>query len=414
MRLYRYKTIMTHSYQSPVISGTRLESAVVDPNALNGLSRLINGGIRSIEDLKGAEAAIRAMIFHELLVENIPVIDVQIQNSSSPPPGWASIEPELRDAFHKETGIRIVEEQPHIDSREDVSVILGNESFRRYRCCIDHLYAFEGDESEMIAEHNRSCKAKSVDPSEQGFFTLFSADSVELEVVSENTEEFFANRMNDRKLVDSYLKPISASGMTPYLSLGVFTERKNEIANNILPSDICRFFPALDADWEEYNRKLSRTLDIPMPLFLSIVLSMSRSRVDITESIRSLRDDFRDARRELWEIIDDAELRISDSHKLVGVMDKLEREAASIVPRIIKRNDFYLHKDLGFIFDILGRLKDLIGLGLNPAGAIQAGAPLFRLEASRKIEKHLFSLEIRGLLVQFLSDTEIRSIGSNS
>lgn len=401
---------METGYSLPEISGSRLDTAIIDHDALNGLVKLIHGGVASKYDLTAAEMALRAIVLHDSIQENIPVIDVEIQSELVTPGGLSLIEPDFRDQYFKETGIRIEETAPERLQRNDVKIIMG-QNYSALRCKIDHLHAFSnGDERGMIQAHNERAR-KEVKERTDGLISLFSSTASELEFVAESPQLYFGEKaLNQSKTLKSYLIPITASGLASYFGNNVFYDYQRAALKSNLFSGADQLFGPLDLEWEKHNSLLSRALSFRLPLFISIVLSRAKSRPDILNVVTEFRDQFERARRELWELFDDADLRIYDTQRAARVLEMIEREASEIIPRALSRRDFNLPRHLGFVYDIAGRAKELMVFGINPFSSLERGLNMARLDSTRILEEHISSIELRGLLERFLSDAELNAL----
>ena len=158
---------------------------------------------------------------------------------------------------------------------------------------------------------------------------------------------------------------------------------------------------------------LRRSLEIPVPLMISIVLSRISNRKDIPKVVIDLRDEFSAARSELWTMFEEADFRLFDTARSAKILLEIEKAAAEIVPRAMSAHDF----SFPLRFDLIGRLLEFDGLGLIKDARDFASSAIWRkfsrIDAAYLVQMNLESVELRGLLSRHLTEHEIHSIAAN-
>jgi hypothetical protein len=154
---------------------------------------------------------------------------------------------------------------------------------------------------------------------------------------------------------------------------------------------------------------LRRALNIPVPLFLTIVLARAANREDTVRQIIRLREEFAYARNKLWDLFDEADFRIFDSSVSARILKDIEGKAAAIIPKWRKARDMWFP----FSFDLFGRFAELNALGLlKDAFAFlrKAARESLSVDATALVRKQLDSVELRGLIERHLTIQELEMI----
>lgn len=224
--------------------------------------------------------------------------------------------------------------------------------------------------------------------------------------IANNQERFFSEKFLEEKYVRRFIAPLSSSGQVMYM--GHPQVRKEH--DKLRKYNADQFFGVLDESWAQLHVKLCRRLDINIPLFLSIVLSRSKGRDDIPCELLNLREEFSNARRQLWELFDEADFRIYDTSVAARVLNDIENQAAAVIPNSLKSHDF--HQPI--FFDLLGRFTVFDALGA--IGTVTDYISNFtikqlsRIDAAYLTENALRSVELKGLIGKFLSDEELQGL----
>ncbi|MDN7125083.1 hypothetical protein J6I90_09345 [Pseudidiomarina sp. 1APP75-32.1] len=386
-------------YALETITANRLDVGLVDWHAIDKLVSLISGGISSLDDLYAAETALRAIVFHDKIQEIRPSIKVQIIN-----PGFANF---------------IYNDSPNPQNRLPLQDSLTSSNHSVMLCGIDHLLGFgpQVDVKEYLSKREESIARKLLEEEEQRKAAglpqpTFRLDMTiaPIEPVASGKEQFFSDIfLSSEDYINKFLAPLSTSGYAVYLghpNTRIYYEKMRNY-------NAGEFFDVLDEHWAKHNHKLRRILDIPIPLFLSIILSRSSSRDSIAAEILFLKEEFSEARSQLWDLFDEADFRIYDTEIASRVLSDIEREAEAVIPHALKAHEFWFPLQ----FDWLGRAVEFEQLGLlkNAGNFIKTALPnqCIRLDAANITQKSLQSLELRGLLERFLSEQELAKIDAN-
>ncbi len=400
MDLYRYggncKDIQ-FGYSLCDIDANRLDLAFVDWYALDKLTDLITGGISSVQDLFAAEMALRAIIFHDRIHEIRPSLKIQIINSGA-------------SRF-------VYNDHPSVNQRETLSKVLKLSDHSVRLLGVDQLFKFADDvdvheyleEREKWRQQNL-LKEQELDKLLGKPLSRIDVKTAPLELAAPNKDAFFTDVFlaSDRRL-KRFLSPLSASGYAVYLGNPAINQKYDQLRNY----NAEEFFGVLDDGWKNYHRKLRRRLQIPVPLFLSIILSRTSDRDSIPDEISYLKQEFSEARTQLWNLFDEADFRVYDTTVAVRILSDIEREAAAVIPKALKAGEFWFPVR----FDWLGRVAEFGATGTisNPVDFIRDALPgkCIRVDAANIVKKCLQGIELRGLLDNILTDEELKQIGNS-
>lgn len=397
MRLYRfggdYKDIEVSHHLEP-IQGNRVDVGLVDRYSIDRLTRLVNGGLQHVDDLYAIEMALRGLVFHNSVHIPTPSVMVQI------------VDPSGGQSFH-------MSESP---SNEDDAVlldVLGHANCQGMLCGIDQLIGFtdDGKADDFVRRHNSAAMERRELIRRKNAFNGIVAPQVSfdpafspIEFVASNKAEFFGSLDGDA--TKRFLKPMTKSGHARYL--GDPNARKASSALKSYNAE--QYFGALDKGWQEHHALLRRALNIPVPLFLTIVLSRAANREDTVRQIICLRDEFADARNQLWDLFDEADFRIFDSSVSARILKDIEGEAAAIIPKWRDANEMWFP----ISFDLLGRLAELNALGLlkDVVEFLRkvAARESLSVDAATLLRRQLDSVELRGLIERHLTVQEFEMI----
>uniref|UniRef100_A6W0B5 Uncharacterized protein n=1 Tax=Marinomonas sp. (strain MWYL1) TaxID=400668 RepID=A6W0B5_MARMS len=402
MELYRFggetKT-WDFGYSIPKIESNRYGVGLVDSYALDRLTKLVVGGLKSFEDLYAAEMAIRALVFHDQIQEVYPSIKVQVINNGGSP----FVMNLSQDAENRNTILDVLKASNH-------SVMLcGVDQMISFSSDVDvdkYLHAHEEERQRIIAKddafHRRIGEFPVIE---------FNPSKSPIEFVANDKDVFFSDEfMSSEKHIGIFLRPLSCSGYAIYLGNPILRNKYESLryGENYSASE---FFSILDSNWNEYQNRLRRRIKIPIPLFLNIVLSRASSREMIPQVINALKAEFSYARKELWSCFDEADFRIYDSPSAARELEYIEKQAASIIPKALKAREYWFP----IRFDAIGKILEFKGLDLiKDIGAFvaqDASNSFFRLDAANLTIIELSnSLELNELLESKISPQEISSI----
>lgn len=400
MKLYRlggeFRNI-EFSYRLDKATGNRVEVGLIDQYSLDRLTRLVNGGIQHISDLYAIEMALKGLIFHDAIQAITPSAKLQVVNPSGGEPFYMNI-------------------SPPSDNNAVLQEILVLSKCQGMLCGIAQLVGFANEDKaeQFISQHNKNYAAKREARNElfqqlgMSVPTLpLDPQLVPLEFVASDSNQFFSTL--DDSAMKRLLAPVAISGHATYLG-DPNVRMKSESLKNYNAE---QFFGTLDKGWREHNMLLKRVLDIPVPLFVTIVLSRAAKREDIPNQILLLRQEFAEARHQLWDLFDEADFRIFDSSASARLLKNIEGEAAGIIPKWRDAHEFWFP----IKFDFLGRMVELNAIGLlkDIAGFLKStiASQSICVDASALLVKQLSSIELRGLIERHLSEPELRMVAES-
>jgi len=397
MRLYRfggdYKNIEFGHHLEP-IQGKRVDVGLVDRYSIDRLTRLVSGGLRHINDLYAIEMALRGLIFHDSVQLPTPSVKIQIVDPSGGQPFFMNDSP----------------------SGEDDAVlrdVLGHANCQGMLCGIDQLIGFSDDSKadDFVRRHNSAAREKRELIRRKNALNGIVAPQVSfdpalnpIEFVAGDKADFFGSL--DGGAIKRYLKPMTKSGHARYLG----DPNARKVSSALRNYNAEQYFGALDKGWQEHHTLLRRALNIPVPLFLTIVLGRASNREDTVRQIICLREEFADARNQLWDLFDEADFRIFDSSVSARILKDIEGKAAAIIPKWRDANEMWFP----ISFDLLGRFAELNALGLLK-DAVEflrkvAARESLSVDAAALLRKQLDSVELRGLIEHHLTVQELEMI----
>lgn len=403
MKLYRiggdFKKVEI-SYRLDQVAGSRLDVGLTDQYSLNRLTRLVNGGLRHINDLYAIEMALKAIIFHESIQSITPSAKIQILQESGAEPFFTSLTPDA-------------------DDTSVLQDVFNQSGFGVQLCGVDQLIGFSDDTlADAYILHHETSRIAKIKEENDKFFKLgipepsFSLNPslVPIEYVAENKAEFFERVFTqDDSILQRFLKPASISGHAIYIGDPLSRAKLSPIRN----FNAEQFFGTLDKDWQEHYSYLNRALNIPIPLFLTIILNRASGREDIPNQILLLRQEFAEARRQLWDLFDEADFRIFDTKVSVRVLKDIEQAAAKVIPKWKKSNELWFPIN----FEILGRALKLDALGLvkDLGGFLRdsVAKECYSVDAAKLLQKQLETVELRGLIERHISEQEINMLSDS-
>ncbi|MFI3190732.1 hypothetical protein BCS42_04055 [Crenothrix sp. D3] len=416
MYLYQYggdSKKLIHSYRIETLDNGRLHTGYIDHVAINALGKLIGGELTCFEDISAAEMALKSLIFHENTIVQRPSIKVEIVDKTS-------------ETFH-------INQAPNLEHEEAFSVLYEKQIIQHHIGGIQQLIGFV-DKSTAL-QHIKYREQKALEEERlrkknglpRSTLNLFS-DSTSLEYVADSYDDFFKKIfLNDENLIGSYINPMIQSGSALYL--GDTTVSK--ILNTIATQNADQFFNVAEKEWHDYLDILKRRIEIPVPLFLSVVLNRANSRIDIPKVILELRDEFLDARRQLWTMFDEADHLLSDTRQSIKLLNSIENDTKQALRKITKQSD---QLNASIRCDSLGRAISLLKIAgyiscakygnlivdsliltcaledvFNYLNRLKFNQG-FRVDASHLLVKNLQNVELKGLLKKHLSDRELNNI----
>lgn len=286
-------------YQLDEITANRLDIGLVDWYALDKLTNLVSGGISGTQDLFAAEMALRAIVFHDGVEEIQPSYKVQVIN-----PGQSPF---------------VYSDSPTTQPRQALQDALISSNHRVRLCGVEQLIKFAEhvDVNEYINAHEKN-RQHILKEQREWYKKIgipepaldLDTRTAPLEAVAASKDDFFDGVFScDDKYLTRFLSPLSASGYAAYLGHPAINQRYEHIRNY----NASQFFSVLDESWAQHHKYLRRRLNIPIPLFLSIILSRASDRNSIPKEISYLKQEFSDARSQLWDLFDEADFRIFDT-----------------------------------------------------------------------------------------------------
>lgn len=400
MELYRYggnfNEIEISSY-CPEIQTSRMDTAKVDWFALNKLSRLITGGLRSVDDIYATEQALRAIVFHDNVHEVKPSYKIQIISpgcapsvfNQAPESGYGSELQEILAISNNHVHLHGVDQLIGFSDSVDIPLWLSQRDEWRLR--------------KIEAERDKLQGLGLPEP-------IFSVDfeTLPIEHIAPNAECYFDKIFANGELhFKRFLKPLAASGHAVYFGNPYLRERYDRLHNH----NASTFFANLDKSYDDYFVAMKQKLRIPIPPMLNIVLARSGKREDIPGKIIELKEEFKEARAKLWDLFE--ELNTIDGLDAYNrVITDIEKQAISIIPSTLQQ---YAPTNLLNV-DLAKRLKELSFTDLLLSFATLPKALLtqsIKVDAATQISESIDLRNTTQHLVRLLSEPEIQSIAES-
>ncbi|WP_022939782.1 hypothetical protein [Psychromonas hadalis] len=394
------KLNISYSLANLTDSTSRLQTGITDNFATMSLSKLIGGGIKSIDELNAAEQCLRALIFHETVVRQSPCVTVD--NLFSP-------ELELdKSPVH-------------------LSDYLGTDIIKHYVGNINNLRGFTDEKQAMaeISRRNEKNKQKKELHRKHGFTEpvfSYSSDSCPLGYVANNITDYTRSCFaKDLSLQSRFILPIAQTKLSSYISYPFLLNNfENTALNQEKVYQAKEFFGSIDDVWKLYNEKLRNQIEFSTPVFLNIVLTRASNKDDIGRVILELRDEYRGARAELWRHFDNADecdskdilIDIEDITKRIFNESLLSSSNMKLVASLDNRKRFVSYLTAGAIlFSVADAGTAMAILALTNAylNSLTVGNSM-NMTAARLTVQHIQQLNQEGLFTKFFTPQEIRDI----
>jgi len=361
-------------------------TSIIDSNTVKALEDLICGEVSLWSTLETAEMAVRALILHENVYWMFPAALI--------------VKPEK---VYGGNNTIIAEEQGEIiyPKYQNSCAIL--DFLRQARVSSYSVYGGGVFVEKGIPIYGSDFWIKN--------FALLSRKDNDLWNV-------FQDSLAEPNLQYSYFLSPKAIGAASYLGSRQDRELEahvNEVLNPKLPE---RILSLLDDSWASEVQGSNIGLNILLGPFLAMVLSRANDRNDIQKAIIELRDEFADARKELWGIWE-APLHEARAKVAIREIRKLESAMKSIIPAAFPRKE----RSFSFGWNAAHAVYDLIQTGgvmsgVKLAGELLLGKDLAMSQVStigltRGITENLMATDqsLPGLLRKHLSESETRSLG---
>lgn len=390
-------------YKLADFEGNRLECGITDFSAINALEALIEGGITALTDFEAVEMALRSFIFHDNIKIFSPIVSLQEPDDNAMIPVIGNSNKHLRP----KTKI-----QPSI-------LPLVNPSFVEWiEPNITSLILFQ---NESQFEHVMQTRAAKAMKREERLAPLnlpkptfsIGGDESPIEIVTRAPQTFFKDIFPyEQRWMDDYISPIIASGGAIYMGDQIYSESIEEQATQHAD----QFFNEVSRHWASYNKLLKKRITISLPVFLSIVLDRSKKREDIPNTIVELREEYSQARKQLWGMFDEADYRL-DPLQTIELLNSIQHDTDQTLNKVTGKS--YQNSKLNIGSRLLSLAKIISGesfLSLSAASDFKdllEGIPFrssFRVEAARLLANDIKLLTPSGLIEKHLTQSELDSI----
>lgn len=406
MTIYRLEGILHPSVKliSKIVEEEppRYRRAFVDPISLECLNRLVTGPITSLSQLRAAELAARSIVFHDdvhLLIPGIKLTHVASLDASPFEMSQGILDPEiteieelLKDANYRAQLITI-----------DRVTTFGSEEIKT-----QYLENYERQKSEQ-ARRDKDLVEKGITPG----IDLVNVHKGNFVPVCDSIDQLYGDVfLNSTEQISNYLTPVPETGSPAYIG-----EQVLDTAYGGRPKDIDyrAFLSGIDKNWvERLDKHANYALRIPLGFMIAIALSESATRDELPTVLLQLRQEFREAREQLWTTVDDAFLRSVSETDVARLIDNLEGAINEIIPAAFKANNYWFPLRISY----LKRLFMLDWLGLldtateDIESVIQSKtSKLHMIDAAGLLVDHIKQIDnLTWLLQRHFSSLEIESL----
>lgn len=400
------KVNQSYSLQEP--DNGRLHEGVVDHIAFSSLGKLVGGELNSASDLEACENAIRSLIFHENTVVHQPSMKLHIYGETGSPftvsKGPELLHQDSLDALYKCKFIR--------HSLGNIHQLI---AFHHEATAIKHIAERKLKEQRTQLKHDKLGVMPTLN---------LSFDEAPLEYIAGSYDELFNDVFpNDDKLIANFINPLIKSGNALYFGDSLLSNSLNAKATQ----NAAQFFDVINQQWSNHLDLLKGRIEFPVPLLLSVVLTRAQSRAHIPEAIIELREEYRDARIQLWSMFDEAEHRLLDTNQSVELLNSIRNDTNLALDKVTKTS---YQNGSTLNLDVVGRIISLLKIG----GVLLAPTPIqammlpsiaediynyidklkfnqsFRVDAAHLISEQLLTVELKGLLEKHLTERELNNI----
>lgn len=355
MNYYRLKNFssvpLERTIRPPVWEGSRVECCFVDSKALDSLNKLVVGPIYTAQEIREAEVALRAFLFHDEVNAVTPGVFFHHQSDLKSKP------------FLYSTSLGGT-------SFPGIKELLNDSSYHVYQWIVENIYTFSDNsvESDYLSAHyaKRKLKLQKIRDEEKRPDYLkptfwMSMELAEFENIASSEDDYYENVfLKDEALVSTFLMPLPRTGLANYLANAVYRRHQDKISR----LNANKFFDVLDKSWETHRELIDYQLDISISPFIAIVLNRAEKRSDIAKEIIALREEFSVARKQLWELFDDTKLRNSSVSVTKRILGDIERDTKRIIPKAFSAGDNWFPIN----FKFLGRMIWLLNSGSVEGG----------------------------------------------
>jgi len=379
--------------------GGRLEKCFVDISSIDSLSRIVTGPLKSPQDILGAEVALRGIIFHDA----INIIKPCIQNEY------------IHDLFGKSFRSNPSEESE--TKYEGILNVLEDANRHEHIGAIDWLVSFKDQEiaDKYIETHNsrREILLKEREEKDDNLVSWALCYEIgKFEFVANTIEEYFkVTCKTDEYLLNNFLRRVPIAGYATYFSDSSYRSYLHKIEKN----NPNQFFKPIDETWKEKTTSLlDYIVKIPMQPLLAIVLNRASKRENIPEEIIALREEFSEARSQLWLHFDDAQLRTTTSAKVASkILNSIEEESKLIIPKSFSTDEPVFPFTFQFLKNLM--MQQPAGL-LKDVGACAKANGIFDfhfVSATKLLQASLESIEWENLPNKHFTELELNKLSKN-
>ncbi len=390
---------MNYGFSIQPNEGGRLDKCFIDLSSIDSLNRIVMGPLKSYQDILGAEVALRGLIFHD---------------------GINILKPSFKNEYFNDAFGNSFISNPSEESETEfggIQNILTDANRSDHIGAIDWLISFKNHDvaDKYIENHNlrREKLLKEQDEINDNFaFFALCYERGKFEFIANTTEEYFKDICKtDEHLLNNFLRRIPVAGYATYFSDIAYRSYLHKLEKN----NPIQFFKPIDEKWKEKTASLlNYIVKIPMQPLLAIVLNRASTREDIPEEIISLREEFSEARSQLWLHFDDAQFRTTTSVEVASeILNSIEEESKLIIPKSFSTNKPIFPFTFQFLKNLIMQQPE--GL-LNDVSDYAKANGIFDfhfVSATKLLQAGLQGIDWENLASKHFSESELKSITEN-
>lgn len=362
-------------------------TSVIDTNTVMALDRVITGQVTDWNTIETAELAVRALILHENIYWMFPAALV-VSN----------------EKIHGGNNTVVADESGHIV----------------YPIYTDTCSILDTLRSAGVSSYSVYGGGLYVKDKEPQYGSQFWMENYQY-LTSGNTEQInniFLKSLDVPFFRNSYYLSPKAIGAGSYLGNKSDRDFEAGLVQEMTPILPEKILSKLDDSWADDVSGSSIGLNIRLGPFLALVLSRAQNRESISSALLEIREEFADARGELWQLFQ-APLTEKRSAVAVKNVRKLQRAISSIVPAAYPQKD----RPFSLSWDATHAIADLVQTGGMLSGVKFIGDLLIKrdldwaqvstVDATRMIAASLKNADesLITMLRKHLTPSELSAIG---
>lgn len=302
--------------------------AYLDYQAVTGLNRLVSGPLTSLNQLNGAEQALRAILFHDSVEHAQPGVLVKVLSQNG----------------ERHTGYCKGLDEPDIDAIRDMLTHL---HYKSNIAIIEHLYTFTDRETERALIAKQSALRHEVLHREEEHrnqggqrpYIVFDAARGYFERVSDNVDSYRDECFRKSNiLISRYLADLTFSCTPGYFGDPLY-KRMYEYSFSYPHRE--KIFGSLDRGWRRALEELAHfDVSLPIGFATALCLDKAENREKIPETILYVREDMRPFRENLWRNLNDIFSRSAFSNDQIRQVKTVVQDAERLIPEAFKSGEF--------------------------------------------------------------------------